>query len=152
MGPANGLWFEDFRVDDEWTTPARDVSDADIRAFAEVSGDRNPLHLDDAYAAGSAFGGRVAHGILGLAVVTGLLNQLRLTAGTLVAFLGLEWRFVGPIRPGDQIRARIRVVAVRPSRDPGRGLVRLAVSARNSRDEVVQEGEFVLLVRRQPQP
>lgn len=140
--------YEDFVVGAVYETSAREVTDADIRAFADVSGDRNPLHLDEAYAAGSAFGGRVAHGVLGLAIATGLVHEMRLTAGTLIAFAGLDWSFRAPIRPGDAVRVRIEVAARRTTSKPDRGLVRLAVQLIGPDDRVVQEGEWGMLVRR----
>lgn len=144
--------YEDFEPGEVFETPAREVTDADIRAFADVSGDRNPLHLDDDYAAASAFGGRVAHGVLGLAVATGLVNATRLTRGTLVAFAGLEWRFRAPIRPGDAIRVRITVAGKRTTSRPDRGLVRLTVELLGPDDRVVQEGEWRMLVLRREAP
>jgi acyl dehydratase len=146
-GAVQPLWFEHFRVGAEWETAAREITQGDVEAFAAVSGDRNPLHLDEAYAAGSVFGGRVAHGVLGLAVATGLLNQLGLTRGTLVALLGVRWDFRAAVRPGDVLRARLRVAEVRPSRQGGRGVVRLTVALVNQREEVAQEGELAMLVR-----
>jgi len=142
------LYYEDFEVGAEQDTPGRVVTQADIEAFADVSGDRNPLHLDEAYAAESVFGGLVAHGILGLAVVTGLMNRSRLTAGTLVAFLGLDWSFKRPIRPGDEVSVRMRVAEKRETRSADRGLVKLALELRNQADKVVQSGTFSLLVKR----
>jgi acyl dehydratase len=141
------LWFEDFRVGQAYDTGARQVTQADVEAFAAVSGDRNPLHLDEAYAAATPFGGRIAHGVLGLAVATGLLNQLGLTRGTLVALLGVRWDFRAPLRPGDVVRARLRVAETKPSRKGGRGVVRLAVALVNEREVVAQEGELTMMVR-----
>jgi acyl dehydratase len=141
------LWFEDFRVGQAYDTGARQVTQADVEAFAAVSGDRNPLHLDEAYAAATPFGGRIAHGVLGLAVATGLLNQLGLTRGTLVALLGVRWDFRAPLRPGDVVRARLRVSETKPSRKGGRGVVRLAVALVNEREVVAQEGELTMMVR-----
>jgi acyl dehydratase len=140
------LWFEDFEVGREYATGAREVAQADVEAFAAVSGDRNPLHLDEAHAAGTVFGGRIAHGVLGLAVATGLLNQLGLTRGTLVALLGLRWDFRAPVRAGDVLRARLRVAGTERSRKGGRGVVRLAVALVNQRGEAVQEGELTMMV------
>lgn len=141
-------WFEDFDDALAFETPARVIADADIRAWAELVGDRNPLHLDDAYAAGTVFGGRIAPGLLGTAVASGLLNQSGLTAGTLVAFLGLEWRYRRPIRPGTAVRLRCGLLEARSSADPGRGVVRLALALLDDADEVVQDGTFTMLVKR----
>ncbi|HVC19079.1 MAG TPA: MaoC/PaaZ C-terminal domain-containing protein [Vicinamibacterales bacterium] len=142
------LWFEDFTPGRQFETPARTVSDADVAAFAAVSGDRNPLHLDEDYARGTAFGGRVAHGALGLAVATGLMSQTGITAGTLVALLEIDWRFKAPIRPGDTVRLRLDVAEQRPLHHPDRGLVRFAATLLNQVDEVVQEGMVTEMIKR----
>lgn len=144
------LWFEDFEVGAQRVTEARQVTDEDIRAFAAVSGDYNPLHMDDEYAAAGPFGRRIAHGLLGLVIASGLMNASGLTAETLVAFLGLEWGFRRPVFPGDAVRVRMGVAATRLTRDPDRGLVKLNVAVLNQADEVTQEGTFTILVRRKP--
>lgn len=141
-------FFEDFEDGAVFETRRRQVTDEAIRAFAEVSGDRNPLHLDEAFAAKSAFGERVAHGALGLSVATGLVNETHLTRGTLVAFAGLEWSFRNPIRIDDEIAVRIRVVGKRETSRPDRGLVKLGVTVVNQDDEVVQDGVWTMLVRK----
>ncbi|HEX9105835.1 MAG TPA: MaoC/PaaZ C-terminal domain-containing protein, partial [Longimicrobiales bacterium] len=125
------LWFEDFEIGAEKTTEPRPVTDGDIRAFAEVSGDHNPLHLDEEYAASGPFGRRIAHGLLVLVLASGLMNASGLTAETLVAFLGLDWSFKRPVFPGDVIRVRMRVAQTRPTRDPERGLVKLDLAVLN---------------------
>jgi acyl dehydratase len=142
------LWFEDFAVGARYETGSRTLSSSDIDAFAAVSGDHNPLHLDEAYASGTPFGGRIAHGVLGLAVATGLLNQLGLTRGTLVALAGIRWDFRAAIRPGDVLHAELVVTEARSTRREDAGLVRLAERLLNQHDVVVQEGELTMLVRR----
>ncbi len=142
-----GMWFEDFEVGAEALTGERVITAEDVAAFAELSGDRNPLHLDDEYAARGPFGRTIAHGLLGLAAASGLMEQSGFTTGTLVAFLGLEWAFRRPIVPGDRVRVRMRVAQKRATRDPAQGLVKLALTLLNERDETAQEGSFTLLVR-----
>lgn len=145
-----GLYFEEFEEGRTFDCGGREVGDAEIVAFAELSGDRNPLHLDDEYARGSSFGGRVAHGALGIALATGLMAQAGLTAGTLVALLGIDWRFVAPIRPGDRLRLSLRVAARRelPGRD--RGVVKFVAELVNQAGTLVQSGEIVELIRCRP--
>lgn len=147
---AQGLYYEDFRESREHLTDFRTVTVADIEAFADVSGDRNPLHLDDDYARASIFGGRVAHGLLGLAIASGLLNRSGLTRGTLLAFLGLSWDFRVPLRPGDRVGLRTRVSRLRGTARGDRGIVLLEAKLVTPEDEVLQEGELKLLVRRRP--
>lgn len=144
------LWFEDFEVGLEAVTATRTITQADVAAFAELSGDHNPLHVDEAYAGRGPFGRTVAHGLLGLAAASGLMEQAGFTAGTLVAFLGLDWSFRRPIFPGDTIRVRIRVAQKRAGRDPSQGLVKLQLALLNEQDEAAQEGTFTVLVRCRP--
>lgn len=140
-------YYEDFQVGQEYVTEARTVTEEDVLRFAEVSGDHNPLHLDEAYARGSIFGERIAHGLLGLAMASGLLNQSRLTAGTLVAFLGLSWEFRRPVRFGDSLRVQLVVRELREV-SGGRGIVTLGLTLVNQAGEVAQEGRFKVMVRK----
>lgn len=142
------LHFEDFVEGLTMETAARTVDDALVRSFAELSGDHNPLHLDDAYARASVFGERVAHGVLGPVVATGLLNQSGLTRGTLVALTGLSWRFRAPIRLGATIRLRVRTAMTRETARPERGLVVLDATVLDDEDQTLQEGQLTMLVRR----
>ncbi len=145
-----GLHFEEFWPGREFDCGEREVGDADIHAFAELSGDRNPLHLDDSYASATPFGGRVAHGALGIALATGLMAQSGLTAGTLVALLGIDWKFAAPIRPGDCLHLMLRVSARRALEGRDRGVVTFAAElTKVSAGSVtrVQHGEIVELIR-----
>lgn len=143
-----GFYYEELPEGREFACGEREIGDAEIAAFAELSGDRNPLHLDEEYARGTAFGGRVAHGALGIAVATGLMAQSGLTAGTLVALLGLDWRFVAPIRPGDRLSLKLRVAARRDLSGRDRGVVKFVAELVNQRGELAQSGEIVELIRR----
>jgi acyl dehydratase len=145
-----GLYYEDLEIGREFRSAARKVTEADVRAFAELTGDKNPLHLDRAYAARTEFGEPVAHGVLGLALAAGLASQLEITKDTLVALVGLEWRFRAPVRYGESIAARLKVTARRLTGKQDRGLVTFAVEVVNAGGEVVQEGELVELVLRKP--
>ncbi len=158
-GPAAGereeseasLRWEDFTPGRRFTTGARVVTQADVEAFAEVSGDRNPLHLDEEAGRASAFGRRVAHGALGLSVATGLMNQRRLTAGTLVALLGVRWDFRRPLFPGTKVTLELEVASRRPTSKADRGVVALAARLLSGGGELLQEGELrVLVLRREP--
>ena len=83
------------------------VSDEQLEQFALATGDRNPIHFDDAYAAETRFGGRIAHGMLVGGLISALLaNQL---PGPGTIYLGQELRFRAPVRPGDQVRCEVEV-------------------------------------------
>ena len=142
------LWFEDFEVGSVVTTPARTVVESDIAMFAGLSGDYNPLHTDDEFAKNTEFGQRVAHGLLGLAIASGLSSRTGMLDGTVVAFLGMEdWRFLKPIVVGDTIRLRWTVTEKRLASKPGTGVMKRKMEIVNQRGEVVQAGTFVSLMR-----
>lgn len=141
-------FFDDFEVGETFTTEARTITENDIVRFADLSGDHHRLHLDDAYAKRTPFGGRIAHGLLGLSVASGLWVQLGLLEESILAFLGLEWKFVAPVRIDDAVRTVVTVKEKRPSRQPERGVLALEAAVLNQHDERVQEGSWTLLVKR----
>ena len=146
-----GMYYEDFEEAGQFVSAPRLIEEADVRAFAELSGDRNPIHLDRAAAVAAGFAGPIAHGALGLSVATGLANRLELTRGTLVALVGVNWRFRAAIYYDDVVTLHLRVASRRATGNPARGLVTLAAELKNQRGEVVQDGEFVeLIARRTP--
>jgi acyl dehydratase len=146
---AGALHYEDLNVGQRWRTAARTVTEADIVAFAGVSGDFNPIHVDAEHAATTGFGERIAHGALVLAIATGLRQQEGVFRGTLKAWLGMrEWRFQAPVRIGDTLHVVTEIKERRATKDAAAGLVVQLVEVRNQRDEVVAEGEFVTLMAR----
>ncbi|HEV8311136.1 MAG TPA: MaoC/PaaZ C-terminal domain-containing protein [Methylomirabilota bacterium] len=143
-------YFEDIQVGDEFVSPGRTVTEADIVAFAGLSGDYNVLHTDAEFMRSSIFGERIAHGLLGLAIQSGLGSRAMPRPFATMAFLGLRWRFKGPIKIGDTIKVRIQVSDKRETSKPDRGIVVLQRSVLNQRGEVVQEGETDIMVERRP--
>ena len=141
------MFYEDFLRNARYESASRTISDADIRAFADLSGDHNALHLDPAAARAAGFDGPIAHGALGLAVATGLASGLNLTRGTLIALAEIAWRFRAPINPGDRVTLALTVTSCRRSSRPDRGVVKLAAELKNQEGVVVQEGTFVEIVR-----
>ena len=147
-----GRYFEEFAVGDEVISPGRTVTEADIVAFAALTGDYNPLHCDAEYAKGTIFGERIAHGLLGLSIASGLLDRLGFITGTVEAFMGLEWKFRGPIKIGDTIHAEARVARKKEMRRLGGGIVVFDVAVINQRGEVVQKGQWTVLIKSKPLP
>jgi 3-hydroxybutyryl-CoA dehydratase len=129
----------------EYQTPGLVVTESHIVGFAGLSGDFFDVHMDDDFAQSVGFKGRVAHGLLGLALVDGLKNR---SAVLFDAIASLEWtyRFKKAVFPGDRIQARIRVLETRPTKRPDRGIVRLHFDVVNQQGEVVQEGENTLMI------
>jgi acyl dehydratase len=144
-------YYEDYTLGDEFLTPARTVTEADVVLFAGLSGDYNRLHTDAEYSKGMLFGERIAHGLLGLAIVSGLGYRAGIDPDGALAFLGLTWKFSAPIKIGDTIHAIFRIAALRETSKPDRGIVVEAIRVLNQRGQVVQEGEWTFLVKRREQ-
>jgi acyl dehydratase len=116
----------------------RTVTRRDIELFTEISGDRNPIHYDDALAGRSRFGGIVVQG----GVTSGLLNALvaEQLPGPGSVFLEVAWRFLAPVRPGDVITATAVVLTARADKP----VTTLATSVTNQDDVVVLDGTAVV--------
>jgi acyl dehydratase len=140
-------YFEEIPVGEEYVSPGRTVTEADIVLFAGLSGDYNVLHTDAEFMKSSIYGERIAHGLLGLSIQSGLLSRGMRPYATL-AFLGIRWKFKGPIRIGDTIKVKAKVIAKRETSKPGQGIVTLERQVVNQKGEVVQEGETDLMVAR----
>ena len=118
----------------------RKVRDADIRAFAELSGDHNPIHLDDGYAATTRFGQRIAHGMFGASLISAVIgNDL---PGTGSIYLGQTLKFLAPVYLGDTVTARVTVTKIRDDKP----IVTLECVCENQRGETLTRGEAVVLV------
>ena len=143
------VYFEDVKVGDEYVSPGRTVTEADIVVFAGLSGDYNVLHTDAEHMKASLFGERIAHGLLGLSIQQGLLD--RVVPGQSVGpIAGVKWKFKGPIKIGDTIHVEARVTGKKDGDAPAAGVGTLARRVLNQRGEVVQEGETDHVVARRP--
>ena len=146
-----GMYWEEWEIGAEFESPARTVTEADIVMFAALSGDYNPLHVNEEYCKTTIFGTRIAHGPLVYAITAGLLFQLHLYDDTLIAFLGFEnLKFTGPVKPGDTIHAKIKVLEKRETSRPDRGVMKRELRVFNQRGEVVQEAIQNFLLKRKP--
>ncbi len=122
------------------------MTQADVVLFAGLSGDFNPLHMDHSSAECNAFGQPVAHGLLGLAIASGLMSQAP-RVDTLAFLAILEWRFLHPIFFGDTLHGISRVEALEPSGNGRRGVVTWYRRILNQEGKLVQEGRTQTLVR-----
>lgn len=114
------------------------VTERDIELFAEVSTDRNPVHLDDAYARDTIFHGRIAHGMLTAGLISAVIGEQLPGHGTV--YLGQSLRFLAPVRPGDQVTACVSVTAI----DHAKRRVTLETSA-SVGNTTVLKGEALVL-------
>jgi acyl dehydratase len=145
-GPAR-RYFDEIEIGEAYESPGRTITEADIVLFAGLSGDYNVIHTDAEFMKTSIFGERIAHGLLVLSIQAGLLTRA-MAAYASVGFAGLRWKFKAPIKIGDTIRVRAKVLAKRETAKPDVGVVTLARTVLNQRDEVVQEGETDMMVER----
>lgn len=140
--------FEELDEGATYESVRRTITEADIVGFAGISGDFNPLHIDDEFGRNETpFGSRIAHGLLVTSIGTGLHSEL--INWHVLALLGCSRKFVNAVRPGDTVYAEYRVNGKRESASrPDCGIVRIGVRIVNSDNTVVQEGEDVLLMAR----
>ena len=140
------LVFDDLAIGDEWESPRRTITEADVVAFAGVSGDFNPLHMDQHSAREGPFRKPIAHGLLGLAVASGLSAHAP-KVDTLAFVAILEWKFLQPILFGDTIRVVTSVESLTSKGRGKRGLVTWKRRILNQNDQILQEGITQTLVR-----
>ncbi|MBZ4023205.1 (R)-hydratase [Rhodobacter sp. TJ_12] len=116
----------------------KEITDRDIELFAEVSTDHNPVHLDEDFAKGTMFKGRIAHGMLSAGLISAVIGEQLPGHGTI--YLGQSLKFRAPVRPGDVVTAEVTVAAI----DPAKRRVTLETRCRVG-DTVVIEGEAQVL-------
>jgi acyl dehydratase len=143
-----GRLFDEFSIGQRFETPSRTITEADIGTFAGLTGDYNPVHTDEVFATATGFGGRIAHGPMGIGIAFGLASRLDLIDGTVVALLGVTWDFKAPMRPGSTIRALIEVVETRNVSNPAHGLLGLSITLVDEADKPLQKGSARLLMRK----
>ena len=124
-------------------TLTRTITEDDIRLFAHVSGDHNPIHLDAAYAEKTFFGKRVAHGFLIGSLISAVLGNDLPGPGTI--YLGQTLKFLGPIHIGDTITVTVEVVAIREHKR----ILTLQTSCANQHGTVVLSGEAIVKYMRE---
>jgi len=150
LARPRGRYFEEFEIGGGIETAARTITETDVVLFAGLSGDYNQLHTDAEFAKETPFGERIAHGLLGLSIASGLTSRLGFVEGTAEAFTGLEWKFRGPIKIGDTIRVRIETRKKKEMARLGGGFVVFDVVVLNQRDETVQKGTWTILIKSAP--
>lgn len=142
-----GRYYSQFAEGEVILSPARTVTEADIAAYAGLSGDFNPLHMDAVFCAKLPQGRRIAHGGLTFVISAGIFN--RYVDGTCIAFLGLEFRYTRMVMAGDTLRLRITVQGKKLT-SKGKGVVAFGIETLNQREETVLEGVWTLLLEPGP--
>ncbi len=146
-----GMYFEDFEIGQQIVTAGRTITEADIVAFAGLSGDYNQLHTDAEFAKQTAFGRRIAHGLLVTSIASGLAAQTGILEGTTIAFREIrDWKFAKPVFIGDTIHVVLEVIATKAMRRLGGGVVDIKVDVRNQHDETVIRGVWSVIMASRP--
>ena len=152
MSEDNAIYYEDMEIGAVETSPARTMTETDIVNFAGLSGDFNILHTNDEFAKETPFGGRIAHGLLGLSIASGL--AARNPGGEyhkIVAFLGLTWDFKRPVMIGDTVHVVQTLKDKQPTRQPGMGILIYEAKLVNQRGKVCQLGEWKVMYQMRDQ-
>ena len=137
-----GFYFEDLS-EGQTAELTRVASSAVVEAFAELTGDLNPLHLNETYARTTSFGGRIAHGMLAAAYISAVIGTKLPGPGGV--FMTQSLRFRRPVKVGDSVTARVTVKQLHA----GRAHVTLATACEVN-GKVVVDGEALVMVPRRP--
>jgi acyl dehydratase len=145
---ATGKYFEEFEIGDSYVSQGRTITEAEVATFAGLSGDFNPLHTNAEFAKTTSFGERIVHGMLTVAMSTGMSNWSGLFAGTTIALLEQNIKYKGAVRFGDTVHLKMTVTEKKETSKPDRGIVTVAAQVLNQRDELVVDMVWVHLMKR----
>ena len=146
-----GLYFDEMSVGQEWVSPGRTITEWDVLTFATLTSDMNSMHTDVEYCKNTPFGERIAHGFLIASLAAGFGARMGIAEGTIVANLGISWKFVNPVKIGDTIHLVMRVKEKRLSKSrPGEGIIVRTYDVRNQRGETTALGEVAATFRCRP--
>lgn len=147
-----GKYFEEFEVGMSFTSPGRTITESDIVSFAGLSGDYTQIHTDTEFSKNTPVGQRVAHGLLGLAIASGLAVRTGVLEGTVIAFREIvDWKFVKPVFIGDTVRVVQEVQEVKALPRLGGGAINIELRLINQADDVVMKGIWKVLVASPPE-
>jgi acyl dehydratase len=147
-----GKYFDEFEIGMSFTSPGRTVTESDIVSFAGLSGDYTQIHTDAEFSKQTIIGERVAHGLLGLAIVSGLAVRTGFLEGTVIAFREIvDWKFIKTILIGDTVHVVQKVAEVKSLPRLGGGAVNIELRLINQHDEVVMKGIWKVLVASSPE-
>ena len=146
-----GWYFEEFEVGQKILTVGRTVAESDIFTFAGLSGDYNQIHTDAEFARNTPFGQRVAHGLLGLSIASGLAMRTGVLEGTVIAFREINnWKFVNPVFIGDTLHVEMEVIETKALPRIGGGSVVITLDVKKQSGETTMKGNWTVLVLSRP--
>ena len=121
-------------------TISKTVSDKDVKQFAKLVGDKNPIHIDDEFAKNTQFGKRIVHGMFGASLISAVLGMKLPGPGAI--YLSQSLQFTAPIFIGDKITAQVIVIKIREDKP----IITMGTNCINQNDEIVIKGEAILMV------
>jgi len=143
----SGYYFEDFNEGQTFVSGGRTITETDLTMFSMISGDWNPIHADMEFAKSTRFGQRVVHGVLGMAVSTGMMHEMGIFHDSVIAMLGYRnWNFLGPLLVNDTIHLKLTILSTELGKSGNSGKIARRFQLINQRDEVVQDGQSDVLV------
>ena len=145
-----GKYFEEFVQGEEYLTDSRVITENDITDFAKISGDYNKIHTNAEYAKESLYGERIAHGLLGLTVISGLASKLGFTEGTIISLREINWKFRKPVKILDEIEGSFVVDRKRDLAGIDGGMINFKVEVTNQKKEIVQSGKWAMIIKNKP--
>ncbi|MFC2046674.1 MaoC/PaaZ C-terminal domain-containing protein [Chloroflexota bacterium] len=146
-----GLYYEDFKIGDKFTTPAKTITEGAITIMIGLGGFTLPLFNDEEYAKTTIYKGRIAPGRMTLFLMGGLDEQLGIFDGTVIALVGIDKaRIKNPLRAGDTIKVELEITGMRETKNPKHGIVIHKETCLNHRGEIVLEEEVTHLMMRKP--
>jgi len=146
-----GQYFEEFEVGQKIITVGRTVAESDIFNFAGFSGDYNQIHTDAEFAKNTPFGQRVAHGLLGLSIASGLAMRTGVLEGTVIAFREINhWKFIAPVFIGDSLHVEMEVMETKALPRIGGGSVVITLDVKKQSGETTMKGNWTVLVMSRP--
>ena len=148
----SGKYFEEFESGMTFVSPGRTVTESDIVNFAGLSGDYTQIHTNIEFSKSTPVGQRVAHGLLGLSIASGLATRTGVLEGTVIAFREIsEWKFIKTVFIGDTVRVSLHVLETKALRRMGGGLVNIELRLLNQNDETVMKGIWKVLMASRPE-
>jgi len=149
---TRGWYFEEFEVGQKITTVGRTVTESDIVTFAGLSGDFNQIHTDVEYSRATTYGQRVAHGLLGISIASGLAMRTGILEDTVIFFREINnWKFVKSIFIGDTIHVEMEIAETKALPRIGGGSVVITLDVKKQSGETVMKGNWTVLVMSKPE-
>ena len=144
------LYFDDLEVGQVFESVGRTITNHDVLTYAGITGDNNEVHTNEEFAKNTPFKKRIAHGLLIVGIASGLPQRLGIFNRSAMAALDLQWTFKAPVVIGDTIHIRVTIEKMRETSKGDRGIVTRRYDVLNQRDEVVQTGNFVVMMHKKP--